>query len=328
MYYFLNPDVTELRLMEGSAEETATGRKVHPYFCDDDADVIVRSSDGVDFRLYRAILGKVSPLFKSMFLLPQSPPVVDNENTADFIDGLPVVTLTEDSKTLDALFRFCYPCIPPGLNSLSDVYPLLQAADKYDMELIAIQIRRIWKKLATLDPLRAFAIACKMGWAEEARFAARLSLREPVWPLEPPVAPEFQDISGDTVIRLIAYHRKCGVVAKECAFDVQWTSRIFESSSCTQCLGSFTTSQTLRLRDWFTAYIKHAAPALATQPSGSVVTKRAIVDQTIRDIYGGRPCEVEMHCIERIRQLVQTFGDELDKVISQVSWYEIVVFLI
>lgn len=293
--------------------------QVHSYFCDSDADVIIRSSDGVLFRMYRVILGKASPVFKDMFTLPQTPPIVDDRDPPDCIEGVPLIDVSEDSRTLDFLFRFCYPCETPDLKGLDDVYHVLEAANKYDMEAIDNQARKIWRSIAALDPLRAFAISCKMRWVEEARFAALLALREPVWPLEPPVAPEFKLISGDTVIRLIAYHRKCGAVAEKCARDVQWTTKIFNSSSCTHCLGHFTTSQTLRMRDWFTAYTKRAAPALAAQPCGSTVTKRALVDQSIRDIYENPPCELEMHCIERIRQIVKVFGDELDKVVAQVD---------
>lgn len=289
---------------------------MHAYFCDEDADIVLRASDGVNFKMYRVILGKASPVFKHMFTLPQSPSVVDDR---EFCDGLPVVDMAEDSHTLDILFRFCYPCERPELKSLDDIHRVLAAADKYDMEAVVAQARRLWRSIAALDPLRAFAIACKMRWGEEARFAARLSLREPVWPLEPPMAPEFKDISADTVIRLMSYHRRCGITAMKSARDFQWTAKIFNASSCTHCLGDFSTVQTLRMRDWFTAYVKRAGPALGAQPSGATVTKRSIVDQSIREIYESPSCEVENHCIERIKQIVQVFGDELDKVISQVS---------
>lgn len=305
--------------MEGCTAENTPQRKSHAYFCDEDADVIVRSSDGTEFRLYRVILAKVSPVFKDMFTLPQSPSVVDDRDSADSIDGLPVVDLSEDSRTLDILFRFCYPCERPELKSIDDVYLVLQAADKYDMEAIATQARKIWRGITALDPLRAFAIACKMHWIEEARFAALLSLREPVWPLEPPMAPEFKIISADCAIRLMTYQRKCGAAASKCALSPRWTSNIFNASSCTHCFKDFSTAQIVRMRDWFTEYTKRVAHVLETRPSGAVVTKREIVDQSIRKIYEGVPCEVEMHCIERLRQIVQVFGDELDNVISQAS---------
>ena len=40
-------------------------------FDDDDADIIFRSSDADDFRLYRVILAKASPVFRTMLQLPQ-----------------------------------------------------------------------------------------------------------------------------------------------------------------------------------------------------------------------------------------------------------------
>lgn len=40
---------------------------VHALFDDEDANIIVRSSDGVDFRLYKNVLAKASPVFRDMF---------------------------------------------------------------------------------------------------------------------------------------------------------------------------------------------------------------------------------------------------------------------
>lgn len=42
-----------------------------PPFDDPEADIILRSSDNVDFHVYKFLLSLVSPVFKSMFALPQ-----------------------------------------------------------------------------------------------------------------------------------------------------------------------------------------------------------------------------------------------------------------
>lgn len=296
---------------------TLPERTLHQYFSDEDADVIIRSSDDVHFKMYKVVLSKASPFFKDMFSLPQSPHVVD-DRASDFIDGVPVVDLTEKSRTLDFLFSFSYPCPNPELKSLDDVHVVLEAANKYQMEDVILYARRSWNELSALDPLRAFAIACNRHWEEEAHAAALLSLREPVWPLEPPMAPEFRHISADTAIRLMSYQRRCGMAAKNAALDIQWTNGIFDASSCTHCLGSFTMTQTRRIRDWFALYAKQVAPHLQEQPSGLAASKRSLVDSSIHQVFDIAPCDVEMHCIERIRQIVQVFSDEIDKVVAQV----------
>lgn len=63
------------------------------------ADTILRSSDGVDFRVYRVVLSLASPIFKDMFRLlqPASEP------------GVPVIPLAESSHTIDSFLRFFHP---------------------------------------------------------------------------------------------------------------------------------------------------------------------------------------------------------------------------
>ncbi|KAF8273062.1 hypothetical protein EI94DRAFT_1564704 [Lactarius quietus] len=54
---------------EGFKETSSTA--FGPPFDDADADIILRSSDQVDFHVYRVLLSKSSPFFKSIFSLPQ-----------------------------------------------------------------------------------------------------------------------------------------------------------------------------------------------------------------------------------------------------------------
>ena len=47
--------------------------------------------------------------------------------------------MTEDSKTLDALLHFCYPCTltdDPNLEVLKDAVDVLEAARKYSLDSI------------------------------------------------------------------------------------------------------------------------------------------------------------------------------------------------
>ena len=60
------------------------------------ADVILRSSDKIDFRVFKLFLSLASPVFETMFSLPQPTEGVNpDEGTTD---KLPVMPLSEDAK--------------------------------------------------------------------------------------------------------------------------------------------------------------------------------------------------------------------------------------
>ncbi|KAA1476550.1 hypothetical protein DENSPDRAFT_785206, partial [Dentipellis sp. KUC8613] len=77
-----------------------------PPFDAANADVILRSSQSVDFRVRKANLSDASPFFETMFSLPQQGPSADghrSRNGDDYVDGLPVVQMQESTTTLQHL---------------------------------------------------------------------------------------------------------------------------------------------------------------------------------------------------------------------------------
>ena len=66
-----------------------------------DTNVILRSSDLVNFRVHKSVLAMASPVLKDIFSLPQP---YDSET----IDGLPVIQLSEDSELLNHLVSMLY----------------------------------------------------------------------------------------------------------------------------------------------------------------------------------------------------------------------------
>src|ERR1700733_11581485 len=67
-----------------------------------DANLIIRSSDFVDFRVHKPVLAMVSSVFKDLLSLPQP-----SDSESD--DDLPVVQLPEDSELLHSLVSIIYP---------------------------------------------------------------------------------------------------------------------------------------------------------------------------------------------------------------------------
>src|SRR6266436_4776388 len=76
-----------------------------PTFDIPDANIIIRSSDLVDFRVHKSVLAMMSPFFKDLLSLPQP-------SDSESVDGFPVVQLPEDSELLSSLLSMLYPIHP------------------------------------------------------------------------------------------------------------------------------------------------------------------------------------------------------------------------
>ncbi|KZT04004.1 uncharacterized protein LAESUDRAFT_814392 [Laetiporus sulphureus 93-53] len=135
------------------------------------ADVILRTSDQVDFHVHKAILGFASPFFEDMFELPQ-PSQADEAQSTCPDTGLPIVEVTEDSETLDLLLRLCYPIDDPLLDKHKPLGRLLNTAMKYQMQRVVTQLLGVLKAMVPRDPLRAYFIACSASLEDEAHSAA------------------------------------------------------------------------------------------------------------------------------------------------------------
>jgi hypothetical protein len=88
----------------------------------DDADIVTRSSDGIDFCVHRLIIS-----LASVDLLDQ---------VSSGQDSLPVLKIPEDSRTLARLLELCYPVDGTDWESLNSTLAILQAAAKYQMKKV------------------------------------------------------------------------------------------------------------------------------------------------------------------------------------------------
>jgi hypothetical protein len=85
------------------AQTNSTTSPLEPFDVPD-ADLIIRSSDLVDFRVHKPVLHMASPSIKDLLSLPQP-----SDSELEFVDGLPVVQLSEDSELLNCLLSILYP---------------------------------------------------------------------------------------------------------------------------------------------------------------------------------------------------------------------------
>ena len=83
-----------------------------------DANIIIRSSDNIDFRVHKSLLAMASPFFKDLLSLPQP-------SDSEIVDGVPVVRLPESSELLNNLLSILYPVPTVMPNSYEKVLYLL-----------------------------------------------------------------------------------------------------------------------------------------------------------------------------------------------------------
>ncbi|KZV63962.1 hypothetical protein PENSPDRAFT_589074, partial [Peniophora sp. CONT] len=139
-----------------------------------DADLTLRSCNNVHFAVHRTVLHLCSSVFADMLSIPQNP-------SAEHSLSRPIVAMTEDSRALRLLLRFCYPrpvCEEPELGRIKDIKRAATLADKYDIDSLHARVERA---LIGHDgpPHIAFAVAWRFSYEHAARAIARQSLDVP-----------------------------------------------------------------------------------------------------------------------------------------------------
>ncbi|KAJ8508481.1 hypothetical protein ONZ45_g9251 [Pleurotus djamor] len=139
---------------------------------DDTADLILRSSDGVDFRAHKFILSAASTFFEGLLSVPQPP------STSTSTEEIGIVPFDLEHLPLSYLIRLCYPdpADTAGIDSLSAIESVLRAAHKYDLSVVTARLETVYlcigRKQIEEEPAKAFVTACQYRWSAVARLAA------------------------------------------------------------------------------------------------------------------------------------------------------------
>lgn len=151
------------------------------------ADVVLRTSDGVDFYVHKVVLALASPFFAGLFSISQP-------SSGQTIDDLPVIDVDEDTFTLDCLLRYCYPVQDPTLTDLNSVDRVLGAVTKYALEEAEALVTQHLQGYLEAQSLQVFAVSCHHGCEKMARIAAQVWKRtQGQWTY---VADRFCDTAG------------------------------------------------------------------------------------------------------------------------------------
>ncbi|KAF7370484.1 BTB domain-containing protein [Mycena sanguinolenta] len=204
-----------------------------PPFDDPNADIIIRSSENVDFRTHKLLLSLASSFFKEMFDIPQ-PVATDAENQQETMtrDGTPIIFLYDDRNqvcgkdVVDFILSCCHPArlqsskpaVPTEL-----LVPIVDVATRYRIDWAANTALANPHFLKT-SPLLVFVHACHQGRAAEAALAAKETLRLRLD--EFPSDPALKLISGYQYHLLSEFHRRCARAAAAIALAENLTTWI------------------------------------------------------------------------------------------------------
>ncbi|KZS91949.1 hypothetical protein SISNIDRAFT_389843, partial [Sistotremastrum niveocremeum HHB9708] len=90
-----------------------------------DGDLILRTSDGVDFNIHKLLLGLASAPLRDMTTL--------GDQAAKRTDVV-VVSVPETSEIFTVLLRYIYPVPKEHITSLDQISALMDVAQKYDLQ--------------------------------------------------------------------------------------------------------------------------------------------------------------------------------------------------
>lgn len=258
---------------------------VAPAFLHAKADIILRSCDGVDFRVITFFLKLASSSFDSF---------IEKAAQSDQIEGdLPIVSVEENHRVLDIWLRFCYPSTlaeDPPLHELEDIIPVLEAARKYSLKPLEHKVRQALQSRMEKEPLRCFALAMRAQLNIEATLAAGYTLRQSLIPVR---VPEIDLITAKELLALLTYHQRCGVSVQSLGVDLSWIINGYFSfnatgyqwiigGSCGCESGSRFLLNGQRPLKWWSDYMEQSLMSLYDKPSGHTVLMG--VGDTVRDV--------------------------------------------
>ncbi|KAF9240590.1 hypothetical protein BU15DRAFT_73820 [Melanogaster broomeanus] len=261
------------------------------------ADIILRTSDNIDFRVFKLFLSLASPFFETLFDIPQP---IEASDEQEIKDGLAVIP----------------------------------AAKKYSIDAIERKVGQAVSnpKILEVDPLRCFAIAHHGQLRDETLLAAKYTLRQP---LIPPWFEEIELLSAADLLALLTYHHKCGNAAYALKTDVSWIRTHYESeAACSWLSGrmddhyrrdcgcprlpvltySLFFNQTLQ---WWNDFMEKTFLALRDKPCEATI--QACAEETVQSVRARNCTACSPRIVEGMRDFSALFARKVEEAVSQVE---------
>ncbi|KAF8632910.1 hypothetical protein AX15_001635 [Amanita polypyramis BW_CC] len=177
-----------------------------PFHSNTMADIILRSSDYIDFYVPRIMLQFISSTFRELFANPEEK---GSKN------GLDVISITEGSEVVRYfLLMIYYHKDVPSTTNLGLFWDLCNISRKYGVSPIEERLKKQLTNSSLLvhQPFRVYVIATALRWSDVAIVAARNTLSTPPQDTVSGV-PELVYITGAELYRLMDYRTRCANTA-------------------------------------------------------------------------------------------------------------------
>lgn len=151
--------------MPASAQDSDCQRPVNEGFTAG-GDLILRSSDTVEFSVHSLFLSVASSVLSAMITVNGT-----RQN---------LVEVTEKAELVALMLKFIYPLLPPTVSSFQQLSDALGVAEKYKLEAMKLLLRKQMVSpnepiSISADPLRAWTVAAYHGLPEETDAAMSLA---------------------------------------------------------------------------------------------------------------------------------------------------------
>ncbi|KAJ7809230.1 hypothetical protein B0H14DRAFT_2524778 [Mycena olivaceomarginata] len=278
-------------------------------------DAILRSSDGADFYVHRAILAFVSPVFRDMFTLPQ--PATEPE--------IPVISVQENSSVLDRALRFFYPGEQPAIGTLDELGEVIEVLiSKYDVQCVIPAAKQHLTKYMADQPLGVYAVALTYDWRDVAKEAAKHSLNLPLRSrLANKAPPGLDQITGAAYHNLLRYHYLCSTVASKPFQTLSWVAGGSSPDywfCCNRCgdeslRWTFSDDVPRHIPAWFREYLKHMPDVLASRPGAHLIDNNLVFQSALSKAHCNT-CDLKWFSVFYFitKELRDRINAEMDKV--------------
>lgn len=265
-------------------------QRAPPPFDAPDADIIIRSSDNIDFRVHGVILKLWSPWWSD---------VLGSVNSTN----VPIISVDEDAQTTCHLLRYVYPQQDTKLPTLEVALNVLQAARKYTIVAALKDAKKAVAEYAHASPLATYDAAERLQMAGEMRVAATASLTH--GPLEDIDDPVLESMRASPYRHLLLYHRRCAKAATAPLDNLLWMSDIAAKQGwhpVWAACPNLACHKSGGFAQWFWGFLRAVRETLARAPCALSLENLALVEETVR---AARSCEI---CSSSVRQDLQKFN--------------------
>ena len=296
------------------------------------ADIVLRSCDGVDFRVYKEILALASPVFQDMTTLAK--PLADEGRSASgdtSKDGLPIVDMHgSNALVLDALLRILYPIPYSVPDDLEVVSGLIEAAKKYDMESVMVVAEEALRKAAVdqdgTQALQVYMIAYAHELQRTACIAALELLR---CPLPQTFTAAMENMPAGVLFRLFSYARKVAERVDSLFAPIpSW--KLSDSHRCVIRDIECPLKRTMKPAEgcgaqenghdvsaWWITLREEARREIQKAPLSEAVMNVGVVSRAVCTSKCCSACQ--MHVMKVLPALVDTIRHEMERLASEVS---------